>query len=198
MIYLKASFIKRILAFLIDSFILSIVFTVITINFNDNSDNISNKLMETLEQYQNNEITMEEYTDSVVDSNYQLQKSSVPTNALQVVLYVGYFIVFGYLNKGQTVGKKLCKIKVVNKDGNLPSVWNMIVRSLLIYGIFTLLYSIVFVNILDKYIFTYGYMLIDYITVMFVMIAFFMILYRKDGRGLHDVIARTYVIEEVK
>ena len=59
MIYLKASFIKRILAFLIDSFILSIVFTVITINFNDNSDNISNKLMETLEQYQNNEITME-------------------------------------------------------------------------------------------------------------------------------------------
>lgn len=195
---MKASFIKRILAFLIDSFILSIVFTVITINFNDNSDNISNKLMETLEQYQNNEITMEEYTDSVVDSNYQLQKSSVPTNALQVVLYVGYFIVFGYLNKGQTVGKKLCKIKVVNKDGNLPSVWNMIVRSLLIYGIFTLLYSIVFVNILDKYIFTYGYMLIDYITVMFVMIAFFMILYRKDGRGLHDVIARTYVIEEVK
>lgn len=195
---MKASFIKRILAFLIDSFILSIVFTVVTINFNDNSDNISNKLMETLEQYQNNEITMEEYTDSVVDSNYQLQKSSVPTNALQVVLYVGYFIVFGYLNKGQTVGKKLCKIKVVNKDGNLPSVWNMIVRSLLIYGIFTLLYSIVFVNILDKYIFTYGYMLIDYITVMFVMIAFFMILYRKDGRGLHDVIARTYVIEEVK
>lgn len=195
---MKASFIKRILAFLIDSFILSIVFTVITINFNDNSDNISNKLMETLEQYQNNEITMEEYTDSVVDSNYQLQKSSVPTNALQVVLYVGYFIVFGYLNKGQTVGKKLCKIKVVNKDGNLPSVWNMIVRSLLIYGIFTLLYSIVFVNILDKYIFTYGYMLIDYITVIFVMIAFFMILYRKDGRGLHDVIARTYVIEEVK
>lgn len=195
---MKASFIKRILAFLIDSFILSIVFTVITINFNDNSDNIGNKLMETLEQYQNNEITMEEYTDSVVDSNYQLQKSSVPTNALQVVLYVGYFIVFGYLNKGQTVGKKLCKIKVVNKDGNLPSVWNMIVRSLLIYGIFTLLYSIVFVNILDKYIFTYGYMLIDYTIAIFVMIAFFMILYRKDGRGLHDVIARTYVIEEVK
>ena len=155
MIYLKASFIKRIFAFLIDSFILSIVFTVVTINFNDNSDNISNKLMETLEQYQNNEITMEEYTDSVVDTNYQLQKSSVPTNALQVVLYVGYFIVFGYLNKGQTVGKKLCKIKVVNKDGNLPSVWNMIVRSLLIYGIFTLLYSIVFVNILDKYISLY-------------------------------------------
>lgn len=198
MIYLKASFIKRILAFLIDSFILSIVFTVITINFNDNSDNISNKLMETLEQYQNNEITMEEYTDSVVDTNYQLQKSSVPTNALQVVLYVGYFIVFGYLNKGQTVGKKLCKIKVVNKDGNLPSVWNMIVRSLLIYGIFTLLYSIVFVNILDKYIFTYGYMFIDYTIAIFVMIAFFMVLYKKDGRGLHDVIAGTYVIEEVK
>ena len=33
-----ASFIKRILAFLIDSFILSMVFTVITINVNDNSD----------------------------------------------------------------------------------------------------------------------------------------------------------------
>lgn len=195
---MKASFIKRVLAFLIDSFILSIVFSVITINFNTNSDEISNKFMEKIEQYQNNEITIEEYTDSVVDLNYQLQKSSVRTNALQVVLYVGYFIVFGYLNKGQTVGKKLFKIKVVNKDGSLPSIWNVIVRSLLIYGIFTLLYSIVFVNIFDKYIFTYGYMLIDYTIAIFVMIAFFMALYRKDGRGLHDVIARTYVIEEVK
>ena len=52
---------------------LSIFFAVITINFNNNSDDISNKLIETLEQYQNNDITIEEYTDSVVDLNYQLQ-----------------------------------------------------------------------------------------------------------------------------
>ena len=31
-----------------------------------------------------------------------------------------------------------------------------------------------------------------------IIVSFFMIMYRKDGRGLHDIIAGTNVIEEVK
>lgn len=195
---MKASFIKRLGAFIIDTMILSVIFSLVTIGFNSNTSDINKELTDILEQYENSEITIEEYSDKVIDLNYKLQKSSLGVNTLEVVLYVGYFIVFGYLNKGQTLGKKLCKIKVVNKNGDKPSIWNMVVRSLFIYGIATLLFSIIFVNILNSEIFSYGYTVITYVESIFIIICFFMILYKKDGRGLHDIIAKTNVIEEVK
>jgi len=74
----------------------------------------------------------------------------------------------------------------------------MIVRSLFIYGIFTLLYSVIFVNILNKEMFGYSYVIVSYLEIIFMTITFFMVLYKKDGRGLHDIIANTNVIEEVR
>ena len=195
---MKASFAKRLGAFIIDSVILSIVFAIITMGFKLNTKDINDEVTNTLEQYESGEITIEEYLDRTLELNYELQKSSMVVNSLNIVLYVGYFIVFGYLNKGQTIGKKICKIKVVNNKDDKLSIWNMIVRSLFIYGIFTLLYSVIFVNILNKEMFGYSYVIVSYLEIIFMITAIFMVLYKKDGRGLHDIIANTNVIEEVK
>lgn len=195
---MKASFIKRLSAFIVDTIILSVIFSIITMGFNTNTSDINKELTMMLEQYENSEITIEDYSDKVINLNYELQKSSIIVNAVNVVLYVGYFIVFGYLNKGQTLGKKLCKIKVVNKHNNRPGIWDMTVRSLFIYGISTLLFSVIFVNILSNKMFSYGYTIITYVETIFIIICFFMVLYKKDGKGLHDLMANTYVIEEVK
>ena len=195
---MKAIFVKRLGAFIIDTFMLSIIFSLVTMGFSIDTNYINNELTSVLEQYESNDITIEEYSDKVIELNYELQKSTLVTNILNIVLYVGYFIVFGYLNRGQTLGKKLCKIRVVNSDGDRPSIWSMIVRSLFIYGIFTLLFSVIFVNILNKEIFTYSYVVVTYVESIFMIIAFFMVLYKKDGRGLHDVMAKTKVIEEVR
>lgn len=195
---MKASFIKRLGAFVFDTLILSVIFSIITIGFINNNSNINKEINNVLEQYENSEITIEEYTGKVINLNYELQKNNFASNILNVVLYIGYFIVFGYLNKGQTIGKKIMKIRVVNNSQESPSIWNMIVRSLFIYGISTLLFSVMFVNIFDIMTFTFGYLIVTYIEAFLMIIAFFMILYKKDGRGLHDIIARTKVIEEVK
>lgn len=195
---MKASFVKRFGAFVIDTFILSFVFSLISMGFATDTKDINNELTDALEQFEEKEITIEEYSDKVNEINYELQKKSLVPNILNVILYVGYFVVFGYLNKGQTLGKKLCKIKVVNNKEDKPSIWNMIVRSLFIYGVVTLLYSIIFVNILNKNMFSYGNVIVTYVESIFMIIAFFMTLYRKDGKGLHDMMAKTKVIEEVK
>lgn len=195
---MKASFIKRLGAFILDTMILSVIFSLVTMGFTNDNNNINKELTSILEQYENSEITIEEYSDKVTNLNYELQKSSLIVNIVNVVLYVGYFIVFVYLNKGQTLGKKLCKIKVVSNDGDRPSIWSMIIRSLFIYGISTLLFSIIFVYILNSEIFTYGYTVVTYLEAIFMIICFFMVLYKKDGKGLHDLMAKTKVIEEVK
>ena len=195
---MKAGFLKRLGAFIIDSVILSIVFAIITMGFKLDTKDINEEVANTLEQYEVGDITTDEYLDKTLELNYELQKSSLVVNGLNIVLYVGYFIVFGYLNKGQTIGKKICKIKVVNSKDDKLSIWNMIVRSLFIYGIFTLLYSVIFVNVLNKEMFGYSYVIVSYLEIIFMAVTFFMVLYKKDGRGLHDIIANTNVIEEVK
>lgn len=195
---MKASFIKRLGAFILDIIIISFIYAFVTIGITIDDGDISSELNIILEQYKNNDITLDEYSDKVVELNYKLQKDNLIINAVEVVLYLGYFVVFGFLNKGQTLGKKLCKIKVVNDNGDCPSIWNMIFRSLFIYGISTLLFNIIFVNILNNKMFTYSYIIVTYIEAMFIMISLFMIVYKKNGKGLHDIIAKTYVIEEVK
>ena len=195
---MKASFIKRFGAFVFDAFILSFVFSLISMGFITDTKSINNELTDMLEQFEKEEINIEEYSDKVNEINYELQKKSLIPNVLNIVLYIGYFIVFGYLNNGQTLGKKLFKIKVVTDKEDKIGILNIVLRSLFIYGILTLLYSVIFINILNKNMFSYGNVIVTYVETIFMVVAFFMVLYRKDGRGLHDMIAKTKVIGEVK
>ena len=72
----------------------------------------------------------------------------------------------------------------------------MLVRSLFIYGIITSLYSIITINFLSMNDFSYSVSVISIIECMFIVITVLMMLYKKDGRGLHDIIAKTNVIGE--
>lgn len=193
---MKASFFKRLGAFILDYFIIIFIVLLITMGFDSNkTTDLTNKMSQLANDYQGGEITIDEYKEKI---NYELQKSNVTTNIVSVTLYIGYFVVFATLNKGQTLGKKLLKIKVVNKDGNKPSIWNMLLRSLFIYNIISALFSIIFVNLLSVNTFTYIYTIVGYVEFFVIIVSFFMVTYKKDGRGLHDMIAGTSVIEEVK
>lgn len=196
---MKASFFKRLGAFFIDYFIVILIVSIITMGFsNASSEEISKKMNNLVSDYQSEKISIDEYTEETYKLNYDLQKSNLNTNVVSITLYIGYFIIFATLNKGQTLGKKLLKIKVVNKEEKKPSVWNMFVRSLFIYNLASAIFSVVFINFLGVNTFTNIYTTIGYIEFFVIIISFFMATYKKDGRGLHDMMAGTNVIEEVK
>lgn len=177
-----------------DYFIITLILSIVTIGFKPNTA-LTEKANELITDYQKGDITLNEYQEEVYQLNYDLQKSNININIVNIVLYVGYFMVFACLNKGQTLGKKLFKIKVVNKNDETPSIWNMIVRSLFIYGIISLLYSTITINFLGVKAFANSYMIVNYVDTFLLIVAFFMVIYKKDGRGLHDVIAGTKVVE---
>lgn len=196
---MKASFFKRMGAFVIDYFIVLVIVSLITMGFNTNKNNdLNNQMNQLISDYQNEKITIDEYKDETYKLNYELQKENMTVNIVTITLYIGYFVVFATLNKGQTLGKKLLKIRVVNKNNDKPSIWNMLVRSLFIYNIISILFSTVAVNFLNINTFTYIYTALGYIEYFVIIISFFMVIYKKDGRGLHDMMAGTNVIEEVK
>lgn len=196
---MKASFFKRMGAFVIDYFIVLVIASLITMGFNTNKNNdLNNQRNQLISDYQNEKITIDEYKNENYKLIYKLQKENITVNIVTITLYIGYFVVFATLNKGQTLGKKLLKIRVVNKNNDKPSIWNMLVRSLFIYNIISILFSTVAVKFLNINTFTYIYTTLRYIECFVIIVSFFMVTYKKDGKGLHDMIAGTSVIEEVK
>ncbi len=192
---MKADFFKRIFAYMIDYFIILLVLSFITANINVGSD-ITEKVNNLTNEYKNGNITIEEYNEEALPLNYELTKRKLPVNVITCVIIIGYYIVFAYFNKGQTLGKKICKIRVVNDKGERASIWNILIRSLFIYGIITTLYSLISINFLDIESFNYSVSVVSVIESLFIVISLLMMLYKKDGRGLHDIIAKTKVIGE--
>lgn len=194
---MKTVFFKRLGAYLLDFIIVTFIVSIITVNFKTNNE-IINKMSSLISDVASEEITLEEYSNQIFEINYEYQRAIVPSTIVSVVINVVYFIVFAFLNKGQTLGKKIFKIKVVNQDGKNPSIWNMLLRSIGLYGIITGIVNIIGVYVLNVKLFNYTSTTANYIYYGFIIISFFMVIYKKDGRGIHDIIGRTSVKEEVK
>ena len=193
---MKASFFKRLAAYFIDIMFVSLVVSVISFGFSSTKyEEANSKYNDLIEKYTLQEITTEEYTKSLGPIMYDMQKSSVVVSTITVTLSIAYFIVFQYLNKGQTLGKKLLGLRVLENDKE-PSLKSIILRTFIIDSIFSGLLGIILLYILNKQNYYIVYYIIIIIELIFVCTSSLFILYRKDKKGLHDLLAHTEVIDE--
>ena len=147
----KATFTNRLLAYLIDSIIVLLVSSIIAIPLTSKKiESLEHELKTITKEYTEQNIDMNTYLEKTQDLNYQIQKESLSTNVVYLIVSIIYYVVFQYLNKGQTLGKKLLKIKVVNKEGNTPSLYQMILRTFITNQIFTYLVTILLVLLATK------------------------------------------------
>lgn len=192
---MKANFIQRTLAYLLDIFILSFIFSIITIGFKPNTD-IEEKYNEVYDNYINGEITAEQYLEEYTDVLYDMQKANALPNAINTLLIIVYFIVFQYLNKGQTIGKKILKIKIVNEDKKDISISQMLIRGIMIYSILSSLINIILFFNVSRKIYMTSYLTIGAIETLVLFLSALFILYRNDKKALHDIVSKTIVIKE--
>lgn len=196
---------KRVMAYIIDVLIFSIVLTpiinwsVINPYIDEYTENYS-EYTELIEQANAGEIDTEtdEYKDKIVDLNYNINKYKVISSSISVVGFILYFAVLQWALKGQTIGKKIMKIRVVaNNEDKKLNVGNYILRSLILNNI---IFSIIL--IIGVYIFKApGYytlsMVVSYLQLLVMSLIMLMVVLRKDFRGLHDFVAGTKVIDLV-
>lgn len=193
---MKAVSYKRILAYIIDIFLVTIVASLLTmfIPVSKEYQEKANELNEVLEDYTEGEITEDEYLEKVNDISYVVNKESVATSIVTVVITIVYFVVVAYYMNGQTIGKKLMHLQVVSTREKKLNMNQLLIRSLLADSILMNIISIVTIILLNKTMYLKTY---DITTTIFgaVFVAIFaMILFREDGRGLHDILAKTKVI----
>ncbi len=82
-----------------------------------------------------------------------------------VILFIANFLVFPIV-RGQTLGKKICGLTIVKKDGSDVTIGNILIRNLL------------------------GYLL----TVLTLGLGFLIAAVNSSGRTLHDLLAGTIVV----
>ncbi len=193
--------IKRLFAYLIDIMIVGFVASALA-----NIDVINPYINEYMESYEKfseklSSINGENANEVISSDAFILQykstlKYSIYSTGISFVCYILYFVGFQKWNKNQTVGKKLMKLKIINKDSSDNiNVWQYLVRTLILYNlIFGSINVCLSLWLNNKLFFTMS-MIVSIIGYVITYLCYAMILFRKDGKGLHDLISKTEVVE---
>ena len=190
----NALFIQRFGAYIIDAIIIALLASLISIPF-INSDNISNlndSVKELSTSYINGKIDNKTFINEYSSIYFQLEQQQGAFLIISIILYILYFIVLQFYT-GQTLGKKLFKIKVESTRKHL-TMNQMVVRGLLINSILLTLIEFALVIFGNKGTFIYIVGSFELLQYTFMIICAFMIMFRKDRLGLHDLICNTKVV----
>ena len=185
---------KRFLAFIIDSIIISFVCTLIVMPFLDSNkiNKLSDNTKSIVEDFSNNKISIEEYTDQVNNIEYQLSKEMGLYSLLMIVVGISYYGIYQY-KTSKTLGKKLMHIKLDSNDGEL-TLNQVLFRCLIINCLIFSFIELVFLVFANSSIYLVASSTLHMIYYFILISSFFMITFRKDKRGLHDVICNTKVV----
>ena len=193
----KALFIQRFVAFILDVFIVSMVASMIAYPFLDmNSiDKLSESSTQIVEDYMKQEISIEEYTNESISVSYEMARKQGILSLITIFLNILYFVVFQIKNDGQTIGKKLLKIKVSSNDGNQLTMNQMIFRSLIINSILIDMVNFCVLLFTNQMAYFYGVGILSMIQFTIIAASGFMVMFSEKRQGIHDLIAHTDVVK---
>ena len=196
----KVSMFKRIVTFMIDFLIVAILSGIVIYAIPHNE-----KYKETIE---NNSAIRELLSKENYDSNEYMKLSTEMTydsykygmleNGITILIMISYFTLFTYFANGQTLGKKIVKTQVLTVDGKAPGLLRSFGRSLIISRSFGDIITLLLVISMKKTTFVKSYYYIDMIITVIWIACPIVAIWRQDGRGLHDLIAGTMVLDKRK
>lgn len=192
---------KRAVAYIIDLLII-ILFTssLSQVRFlNPNYEEYYEASEKYLEAYQKalnetdlNFINSDEYTEL----SYNVQKYNTSNGIIEIIVYILYFVGFQLWTNGQTLGKKLMKIKIQSDNKGKIKWYQLLLRSVIIYNIWLSLINLILINVISKTMFLNVYEVIGVISNVIFYCSLLLIILRKDNKGLHDIASKTVVVKE--
>jgi uncharacterized RDD family membrane protein YckC len=190
---------RRIIAFLVDMVIISIITSSLSsIKYINPSIDEYNKSYDELVEFLDNGLTAKDAGNILNSEKYKKLTYDLSYNnrygyIITLVVTILYFVGFQYYTNGFTGGKKLMNIKVESQEGKL-TIKSLLLRSLIVNSLITTLLNILAIFLLTKSSYMRVSMYIELLEMGLLFVTFGMILYREDGRGLHDLLAKTKVV----
>lgn len=196
---LTGTLFKRLGAYVFDILIVSMLVSLLSYLpiLNPNRTQYSekyNELVNVYEQYSQSEISESEYTEAGIPITYELYRLNIYYVAIDIVIVILYFGVLPYFLKGQTLGKRLFQLRIVGAKDKPLSIVNYLLRCVVLNNVIIsiVLQCIVYFMSVDT--FYPVYQNVNLVGYIILYISLFMIIVRRDGRGLHDMVANTKVV----
>lgn len=191
----RAFFTQRFAAYFIDMFLITMITSIVTYPFINSSavSKLSEQSREVMQNYVDQKIDVSTYMSQSIDISFEQARVTGFSSIITITILVLYFIVFQVYQGGQTLGKKMMKIKIVKDDDSILSMNDMIMRGLLNNFILADI-LIAIITLMGKNAYFYGSSIVEFIQYLFIIITIFMIIIRKDGKGLPDMFVGTQVI----
>ena len=192
----KALFVQRLIAFLIDSAIVVFAASLIATPFinSDIINELNDMSIKRMEKYKDSSISNNEYLAEYMNITYDTAKNEGVVSLISVVLGLVFFVVVPLYKNGQTIGKKLLRIKTISDTGELTSN-QLIFRAFIANSILINLLSVILMMFLSKNNYFYCYGLFIIIQYLITALSVFLIICRKDGKAVHDLLVRTQVVK---
>lgn len=192
---------KRILAYIVDIFIVTLISSMFAgiefLNpYLEKQNEVTIEYNEKLEEYisQTEDIKDLSNSEFMTDYTYDVSYYGVYTSIITLIVTILYFVVFQYYNEGKTIGKALFDIIVVDKNIKRVKINHLLIRSLIIHSIITNTILIISIFLLKKDAFLVISNIIGIIEMGIIIICIIMIMFREDKRLIHDLLAGTKVI----
>lgn len=207
---------KRIGAFLLDMFIVMLISVTLAnlsyLNpYKDKYTEASSNYIDLLDEYDEliKNTNPKEYVNEVFNfANKKLvpqlmiiEKYNVFNSLWYLIIFMLYNVLFAYFNDGQTLGKKIFKLRVVKKDGEKASIGNFLVRSLFngstfFFGINLVVIIRILLSILsNKLLFLILFYGVESLSLLLEISLLVTLFVSKGSRITSDYIAKTKVID---
>ncbi|MBQ2872876.1 MAG: RDD family protein [Bacilli bacterium] len=160
-------------------------------------------------KYEDKKLSQDEYDDAVEEINeefdkiakdyvYILSKKGISNSIITLVCTLLYFGVIQYFLKGETIGKKIFKLKVISANNKKLNIFNYLFRSLIVNDILLNTIGILFLAFATKTVYLKADSLITTLVSVVEAVIIFLVLTREDQRGLHDLLFNTKVISTIE
>lgn len=194
---MNAKFSRRLIAYLID-FVFIAAILMILANFIPKSadfDFLNQDMNALTEQAMNNEITFESYLREYTNYLREIDKVNVLYNSISLIIIIIYYSIIPIFTSC-TLGKYIMKLRIERKDKKKLNFYNLILRSIIDQGLLLSLITIIMAQLVSNKTYLITLFILGIIQILLVIISGFMILYRRDARGLQDIISNSKIVKK--
>lgn len=193
---------KRLPAYIIDMLIVSIIINIFGLAFpkwleleNKSQEELTNIFVR---ETDNGSVVTDDSLDIIINKSalavQKYDKEIIIYKGLEIMILFGYFVILPLSMNGQTVGKKLFKIKVIN-DENRLTYKNLIIRTLFITDLGVLVLTCLGVYILPALPYFIFKDILGIVEFILLIVCLVTIIKNEKHIGFHDRIAKTEVVE---
>lgn len=185
---------KRIAAYLIDFMVLCVFVSLLSMLLqNSAAEKIEMEMGLLHEQFLMKKIDFISYLNSYSILLHDFDRNRILVQIFSILFMIGYYTILPYKNRGRTLGKMCMHIEVYKEGGT--KIDTFLVRSLLIDGLFYMFLSSIFVFLLPSFAYFLTVSILGILQIILVGVSTCMLLYKKDGKALHDMLTCSYVRE---